>query len=117
MSGSESDWSDGCPELEADDEAVTKSLFSSFRGTAEECLADDKTKFGWTLADLEIRQYDYIKLINYCRKQKYESAPDRGDILNKLRSEWDLDEFYRPQIEDDPFLMYEWEKEAPVSIN
>ena len=112
-SDNESDWSDA-PELDEDIE-VTKSLFSPFEGTPEECLVDDRKKFGWSMEQLNLGTYEFIKLVNYCRKQKFTSAPDQELVLTKLKEEWAKDKYYKPTLENDPFLMHQWEQ-TPVSV-
>lgn len=106
----ESDWSDA-PELEEEVE-VTKSLFCAFEGTPEECLKQDKSKFGWSLDELSLEtEYDFIKLVNFCRSKNYTEAPDKEEIL-KLKIEWSKDEFFKPVMDNDPFLMHDWDKQT-----
>ena len=109
-------WSDA-PELD-EDVTVTTSLFSPFEGTPAECLADDRVKYGWSMEQLNLGPYDFIKLVNYSRAQKFTSAPKVEDILVSLRETWDQDKYFKPTMEDDPFLMYEWDnitRPEPVS--
>ena len=63
-SDNEGDWSDA-PELDEEVE-VTKSLFSTFEGTPDECLADDRQKYGWSLGRVRIldtKDYDATSVI------------------------------------------------------
>merc|ERR1712142_184123 len=107
-SDNEGDWSDA-PELDEEVE-VTKSLFSTFEGTPEECLADDRQKYGWSLDELEgVGEYDFIKIVNFCRTEKFEKAPRKEDFLGKLKEKWNQERFYKPTIPDDPFLMHQWD--------
>jgi len=107
-SDNEGDWSDA-PELDEEVE-VTKSLFSVFEGTPDECLADDRQKYGWSLDQLEgVGEYDFIKIVNFCRAEKFEKAPPKEEFLGKLKEKWSQDRFYKPTIPDDPFLMHQWD--------
>lgn len=112
-SDNESDWSDA-PELEEDLE-ITKSLFSLFEGTPEECLADDRVKFGWSMEQLNLGTYEFIKLVNFCRTQNFTAAPEREEVLTILKDEWNKDKYYKPTLENDPFLMYEWDQ-SPITV-
>jgi len=109
-----SDWSDA-PELD-EEVTVTKSLFSTFEGTTDECLKNDRLQFGWALDDLALGPYDFIKLINFCRAKKFEKAPEKEAILGELRAEWEQDHYYRPTMPDDAFLMHEWDKDVTRRI-
>ncbi|CBY20181.1 unnamed protein product [Oikopleura dioica] len=107
---SESDWSDA-PELEEDETTICRSLFSLFEGSVEECLASDKRVFGWSLEELNIGEYDFIKVINYCRAKKFTEAPSKAALEGELKTDWDKDEFYKPVLSEDPFLMHQWTKD------
>ena len=61
--------------------------------------------------ELKIGEYDFIKVINYCRVKKFTEAPSKSALESDLKAEWDKDEFYKPVIPDDPFLMHQWVKD------
>lgn len=106
----ESDWSDA-PELDEEVE-VTKSLFCSFEGTPQECLKQDKAKFGWSLDELSLEnEYEFIKLVNFCRTKKFSEAPEKDEIL-KMKEEWSKDEYFKPVMNNDPFLMHDWDNKT-----
>ena len=61
--------------------------------------------------ELKIGEYDFIKVINYCRTKKFTEAPSKAALEGELKAEWAKDEFYKPVLSDDPFLMHQWTKD------
>ena len=56
-----------------------------------------------------VGEYDFIKIVNFCRTEKFEKAPPKEDFLGKLKEKWSQERFYKPTIPDDPFLMHQWD--------
>lgn len=94
-------------EAEATEAITVTCLFCSqlFENMVD-ALTHAKDEHGFNLSQLrskfDMDIYSYIKLINFINKHKLDSST----IMNASEKLWDKEEYLKPVIENDPWLMY-----------
>ncbi|KAK3925088.1 Protein arginine N-methyltransferase 3 [Frankliniella fusca] len=111
------DNSDTWDETDPPNNQLTKCLFCSKVFTiVEEALEHATADHGFDLPTLKRRFdmdcYSFIKLINYLRLHSMSAS----DLMCIKQSVWDDDKYMKPTLEDDPWLMYDFDDvETPHS--
>ncbi|KAJ1521077.1 hypothetical protein ONE63_002783 [Megalurothrips usitatus] len=106
----EDDNSDAWDEADTPNSQLTKCLFCCKVFTiVEEALEHATKDHSFDLPKLKMRLdmdcYSFIKMINYLRLHPM----DASDLMAVSKPVWNDDKFMKPSIEDDPWLMYDFD--------
>ncbi|XP_039247745.2 uncharacterized protein LOC120325703 isoform X1 [Styela clava] len=58
------------------------------------------------LCDLSLDFFGYVKVINFLRKKYFKKSPPSSEELSAQKSEWVIDDYLKPVIENDPLLRF-----------
>lgn len=109
---------DGWEEMEQEQEMKCKCLFSdTYLPSITQCLTHMNTQYKFNLPAF-VKQYNldqiqYIKLINYVRKQN----PTSEELLQLKVLVWNGDENMKPVLDEDPLLMCDVEDFGCIDVS
>ncbi|XP_067000773.2 uncharacterized protein Art3 [Anabrus simplex] len=99
------DWN----EVEEDDEHALclfcSTTFVRIGDAIQHCKVDHNFDLSVLKARFEMDCYNFIKLVNYIRTHNV----DASVVMNSNEPVWEKDEYMKPVVVDDPWLMYDFE--------